>query len=361
MSKNLFKRFRDDRKYFTIVLFILFLILISGIVTPILLDKQKDNWKKQIDQKILSIQAGANQAFLKREAKLLDIKNSLKSQLTHVLGQSKSTYGSLIRLINNEKYSSYSIEVLAPNGKLIGWNDVLAIKQEDVLPLSYPAGEAHFYRSDLVTYLTVTDTLFVDNDQFYILVSNPIEKNYSLQSPSFNQINFSKELSDHFATQFTIAFNPFAPPSKDGRQYSFDLLNNKDNKIGVVTFSKPSLDLTLNTIQSDAAKIQTILVILAFLFLGISFKREFKTIKYRTVKFLILVIYFTLFRMILFKLGFPSNLLSGALTDSGYFSSAFGGGIVKSPVEFFVTSFFALLIGIKAFAYSFNYLKNSER
>ncbi|MGA7838899.1 MAG: hypothetical protein WB996_13075, partial [Ignavibacteriaceae bacterium] len=117
----------------------------------------------------------------------------------------------------------------------------------------------------------------------------------------------------------------------------------------------------LNTIQSDAAKIQTILVILAFLFLGISFKREFRTIKYRTVKFLILVIYFTLFRMILFKLGFPSNLLSGALTDSGYFSSAFGGGIVKSPIEFFVTSFFALLVGIKAFAYSFNYLKNSER
>ena len=361
MSKNLFKRFRDDRKYFTIVLFILFLILISGIVTPVILEKQKDNWKKQIDQKILSIEAGTNQVFLKREIKLLDVKDSLKNQLSQVLGQSKSTYGSLIRLINNDKYSSYSIEVLAPNGKLIGWNDVLAIKQEDVLPLSYPAGEAHFYRSDLVTYLTVTDTLFIDNDQFYILVSHPIEKNYSLQSPFFNQINFSKELSDHFATQFEIAYNPFAPPTKDGRQFSFDLLNNKDNKIGVVTFSKPSLDLALNTIQSDAAKIQTILAILAFLFLGISLKREFKTIRYSSAKFLILVIYFTLFRMIFFKLGFPSNLLSGVLTDSGYFSSAFGGGIVKSPIEFFVTSFFALLVGIKAFAYSFSYLKNSER
>jgi len=58
MSKNLFKRFGDDRKYFTIVLFILFLILISGIVTPVILEKQKDNWKKQIDQKILSIEPG---------------------------------------------------------------------------------------------------------------------------------------------------------------------------------------------------------------------------------------------------------------------------------------------------------------
>lgn len=358
MSLNLFKRFRDDRKYFTIVLFVLFLILISGIVTPILLEKKKDNWSARVDRKIEDIQMGADRIFRGKEDGLLSAKNRLKSDLANVLGGSKSTYGSLIRLINSDRFSSYSIEVLAPNGKLIGWNDILAIKQEDVLPLSYPAGEAHFYRSDLVTYLTVTDTLVVDNDQFYFLVSSPIEKNYTLQSPYYRQINFSGELSDIFSTQFKIDYNAFASPERDGRYYSFDLLNNRDNKIGLVTFARPSLDLELNSIQATAAKIQTILVILAFIFLGVSFRRELKTMKYRTVKFIILLVYLSGFRILLFNLGFPSNFLSGPLVDSGYFSSAFAGGIVKSPAEFFITSFFVLLVSLKAFGYSYDYFKN---
>ncbi len=360
MSAEFIKRFRDDRKYFAIVIFILFLIFISGIVTPILLENKKDKWDEQLSDKILNIETSVNSIFEKREAHLLSVSENLRGDLRRVLIEPAATYGSLIRLINSQKYSAYSIEVLAPNGKLIAWNDNIAVKQEDLLPLSYPAGEAHFYRSDLVTYLTVTDTLLVENDQFYYLISSPIEKHYTFQNNYYKNVSFTQELSNKFFTQFHIDYNPFASPSRDGRKYSFDLLNNKSNKIGTVTFLKPSLEYSLNSLKTEAAQIQSILAVLLIFFIGLGFRREFQSLKFRLLKFFIFIIYCAIFRAITYFSGFPTNMFSNHLADPSYFSSTFGGGFVRSPVEFFITVIFLLLIAVKGFSYSLNYLESPD-
>lgn len=360
MNTSFLKRFEDDRKYFTIVLFILALIFLTGIFAPVLVQNTSDKWSGKLDDKIVDIQTSVNSIFSAKESTLISVKNALANKIRSALSQSNSTYGTLIKLINGPPYENYSIEVLAPNGRMIGWNDKIAVKTVDILPLSFPAGQVHFYRSDLVTYLTVTDTLLIDNDQFYFTVSTAIEKNYELQNNYYKEINFTKELSDKFSTQFSIEYSPFGSLSRDGRKYSFDLLNNKNNKIATITFLKPTLETALNSIKTLAAQIQSGLVFLCIIFLGIGFKREYKSIKSRLLRFFIFVIYCAIFRAAIYLLNFPGSLINSSITDPAYFSSTFGGGIVRSPVEFFITAVFLLLIAIKAYSFSLDYFKSES-
>ncbi len=263
-------------------------------------------------------------------------------------------------MVNEDEYKDYSVEVLAPNGKLIAWNEQLTIPQNDILPLAFPAGQTHFYNTDLSTYLTVTDTLLIENEVFYFVVSSVIEKQFTLHNTYFNQVNFSKELSDKYLTQFEIKYSPFAESTLDGRKYSFVLVNNQDNKVGEVTFTKPTLDTTIDTIYRESSQIQAILVFIGGIILALGFRKEYFELKSRTAKILTLTFFLTIFRIFLFEVNFPSGILNGQLIDPVYFSSAFGSGIVKSPIEFFVTALFVLVITINGFRYLLNFLRNAQ-
>jgi signal transduction histidine kinase len=359
MFASLFKKFRGDKKIFPIVFFILFLILLSGIIAPFIIRQTKDNWNSELSEKISDIRAKSLIIYKQKEEKLLTVKKEFKAHLTNVLNPGSASYGSIIKLVSKEKYADFSVEVFAPNGRLIAWNKTVAINQDDLFPLKEPFGDVCFLRKKLITYLSVVDTLHLEGDQFFFSVSLPVEKHYSVQSPFFNEISLSKELSEKFYTSFDIDYNSFAAYARDNRKFSFEILNNKNNKIGLVTFIKPALDVTLNELNSDVSTIQSVLVISGILLLAFAFRNEFKKIKSLSYRLFILAFYFFLLRMVLYYLNFPSGILSGALVNPAYFSSAFGGGVVKSPVEFFITMLFTLLTGITAYRYIIRFIESS--
>ncbi len=361
MPAKIFDKMKGDRKFFTIVFFILLLILLVGIITPLWVNRLKVDWNKELGNKIENIQSSVTATLNERENDLLKNDLLLRDQLRKVLNPRNSSFGDLIRLVNNSEFENYSIEVLAPNGKLIAWSSDIAVPQNDILPLAFPAGHIHFYNGELITFLTVTDTVLSENDLFYYVISLPIEKHYSLQNPYYKEVNFSKELSDKFGTQFNINYSPFAEGTRDGRKYSFDLLNSFNDKIGDVTFFKPILDSAVDSVYQVSDEVQSIFTVFAIFFFALGFRKEFKELKYRTVKFLIFSFYCAGFRIILYNVGFPSNLIQGALVDPAYFSSTFGNGIVKSPIEFFITALFVLLVCIRGFLYLADYIRTDSK
>ncbi|MGE5797301.1 MAG: ATP-binding protein, partial [Ignavibacteria bacterium] len=149
--------------------------------------------------------------------------------------------------------------------------------------------------------------------------------------------------------------------TKDGRKYSFDILNNNGNKIGQITFSKPMLDASINSIRQDTSVFQSVLSFFAYLFLGIGLRKDFKGIKYRSLKIILLIVYCSVFRILLYHTGLPSSILGGPAVDPAYFSSAFGGGIVKSPGEFFVTNIFLIIISIQVYRYILDYIRSRPK
>ncbi len=355
---KIFKIFEGDRKYFAIVFFILLLILVSGVLTPVYIQYTENDWSEELTEKIQDIESTVNSILKQKEDSLLSTSLTLRKNLKTILSPRNSSYGSLINLVNEDVYNDYSVEIIAPNGKMIAWNNSIAVKQEEVFPLSYPLGETHFYPGDLVTYLTVTDSVRIENDLFYFLVSLPIEKDYSLQNQYYEELNFTKQISEQFLTQFKVNYNPFTPESNDGRKYSFELLNNAGKKIGSVSFFKPALDTHINSIQHQTNEFQSILLVLAFFFIVYGFRKEFKAVKYRSVRLMIFIFYCILFRSVIFLVGFPSNLLNGSIVDPANFSSAFAWGIVKSPVELIISSLFILVISIRAYLYVISFIKD---
>lgn len=360
MTLNFFKMLKGDRKYFTVVFFILLLIFISGVLTPVIVDSKKNNWDKIIIEKIADIEIFSKTKFSFEQEKLKSTNANLKENLRSILSSNK-TYRSIVELVNQSIFDNFSVEIVAPNGKIIAWNDQLAVPQEEIFPLNYPIGETHFVDSDLITYLNLTDTLYFGADQFYLLVSLPFEYKYSIQNSSFEQISFSNRLSEEFNTSFKIDYDPFHQKTKDGREYSFELLNNSNNKIGLVTFTKPSLNTELYNFQEKINVLQSSLIFIGLIFISFGFKNEFMKIKKRKYKFILVLLYCSIFRFLIFQLGFPSNIFYGSIVDPANFSSVFGGGVVKSPLEFLVTNIFLLIVAITAFKLIRDYLASTKK
>lgn len=358
MQRKIINIFKDDRKYFSIVFFALILVVMSGIITPILIKEKTKNWNSELPDRISGIESEVINLFNEKASELLNTSRELKSKLHRVFRSKNISYGRLLRSVNRDLYEGYSVEVLAPNGKLIAWSETAAVPQDKIFPLDFKIGEFYFYRSPLITYLTVIDTLLIESDLFYLITSQPFEKHYSLHNPYFKEISFTKEISDRFYTTFEADYSMSASKTKDGRKYSFDLLNNNGNKIGQITFSKPLLDASVNSIKHDASVLQSLLVFFAFLFAAFGLRKDFKVVKLRSLKIICLLIYFSVFRILLYYTGLPSNILSGSVVDPAYFSSAFGGGIVKSPAEFLVTNIFLIIISVQSYRCLLDYLRS---
>src|SRR5690554_4816528 len=348
---------KGDRKYLAIVFFILILLLISTVVIPLIIDSRENNWEEYLTEEINKIEQEATEIYKKKEERLLSVKSELKKELLVVLSPPNTSYRNLIRLVNEERFSDYSVEVLAPNGRVIAWNEDVALRREEIFPLEYPLGQTYFHNTELMTYLSVVDTIVLENDNFYLALSLPIEKHYKLQNPYYIPVSLTNELNENFFTQFEIFYTPFVSASKDGRKFSFELLNNYNNKIGLVEFFKPTLASEINSIKQAGENFQVFLFILLILFSALWFKGKFRKLKFRSLRVLSLLIILVLIRVLFYSFVFPARFLEGDLVDPANFSSAFAGGIVKSPIEFFVTALFFLIISVYIFQNIFSYIK----
>jgi two-component system, NtrC family, nitrogen regulation sensor histidine kinase NtrY len=360
MFKKIAEKFKGDRKYFSIVFFVLILLAVSGIITDSLINRNKENWDSILINKISRIQESIQEDFKLKQEELLKKLNIVRQDLRNSLQPENESYKELVKLINDEAFENYSIEVFAPNGKLIAWNQAIAINQDELFPLSFPLGETYFLSNDLLTYLSVIDTAHIESDVFYLGISTTIEENIKLNNQYARHISFKNDLKAKNDVDLTIDYTPYNEKSRDGRLYSFELINSKENKIGLVSFQKPLLSLSINQIKETSSKIQSLLVVIALLFVGLGLNTDFKKLNSYIFRFILVLIYLVVLRALIFVFGFPSNLISGPLTDPSFFSSSFGWGIVKSPIEFLTTISFVVLIAIQFFRYTRNYLQNDR-
>ncbi len=343
--------FKGDRKFLSIVFFILLLILFIGLFTPYHITQITENWERELNSRIKISQDEINKLIDEKEDELIFRKNELKAQLHTTLNKKSYDYGKLISSITNSSYNDLLIEVVAPNGRVIAWNKPSGNQKKEIFPLSYPLNETHFETSNLQTLLALTDTIKIQNDIFYLLINKPVEKLYDLQNTYYQNLSLQNDLTDELNLDVSLKYDPYSQPSKDGRIFSFPILNKSGIKIGLAEFFKPSLNTVISEIQNFSSNCQTILIIVLTFIIGFSFKSDFKKIKSNSVKLILIIIYFAAIRVVIFLLNFPSNFLNSPITEPAYFSSTFAGGIIKSPVEMFLTSMFVLIISVLVFRY----------
>ncbi len=145
---------------------------------------------------------------------------------------------------------------------------------------------------------------------------------------------------------------------KNGRIHITNIINNANEKIAVVAFEKPAFDNIINNIKNLYHTIQSLLLLMIFLFVVWILLPYIKRIKHSFIKFLFYLFIAVSTRLLLFILDFPSFFIKGSLTDASNFSSTFAFGIVRSPLEFTITIITITAILILGLGYLNNWYKS---
>jgi two-component system, NtrC family, nitrogen regulation sensor histidine kinase NtrY len=361
MSSRIFKFFGGDRKYYTIVFLVLILIVLSAFITPVLINNIQENWKEEVLAKTAGIEKEIVSRFGEEESLLFQKSEMLKRGLREVLNPKSVSYGNIIDIINSRDYEDLAVEVYAPNGRLIGWNRNSPVFKESPFPLKFAYGEAYFSSNDLMTWLTVTDTIDFEAEHFYTIIYLPFQKHYRIQNPYYREVDFAAVLSEKLLTDITFIYRSAPEEGRDGRYHTFDLLNNDGSRIAQVTFLKPLLDNAVNSVKDTSSKVQGLLLVLGYFVLLFAFRTDFRELNNRYLKFFLITLYLAGFRILLYLLNIPGSLLNGLLDDPSHFSSMFAWGIVRSPVEFLITNMLLLILAIVLFRYIKEVYKKGSR
>jgi two-component system, NtrC family, nitrogen regulation sensor histidine kinase NtrY len=344
------------KKFTLFFFFLLFLIITTAILSPILVSNEKNEWNNILTDKIDLTESVINKSFERKYDLLINVFRNIKQSLSvrsvsKVIERKKA-----FEILNEDYLKQLSIQLYDTHNNLIVWNDHPLLENVDMIKMSNWLGQTYFSGEKLVTYLSFADTIKIENEKYFLLISIPVEKLFSTSKSNTEFGNIADSLSQILTVAVQIDYSPYAQLSKDGRKYSFALLNNYKNKIATVSFDKPSLEASINQIHNTIWLFQCIIVIIVFCSIGIFNCKIISKIKSRTLKYILIVSFLIALRALLFYLEIPSALIHNSLTDSTNFSSVFGFGIVRSPLEFTITVLFLLAAILLADKYYEHYL-----
>lgn len=355
------KVLKSNKLFFTSLIILTVALIAVGIIAPAIENSVYDNWDSEVKTRIQKIEFSVEDEFSKLQSDLLKNREIAKSRLRVILESQKNLRNGMLDFLNDIQAQKFDISILNDEDEYIGWTHSPAFQNININNIYGDWGESSFFNSDLGTYLAVTDTLFTKNEVFYIVFARQVEKRYFLNNEKFTQISFVTDLSNKFETAFEIQYSPETTREKDGRKFSFDLLNNFKNKIATVSFYRPFRDSEIGKIKSTFSLIQSLILILAYIILGIGGLYEARSLKRRSLRFLITFLYFSLFRAILFYLEIPIRFLHGTITNGTYFSSKFAWGLFVNPVELFISQIFTFIIIISAFRNTYEYFNSNHK
>lgn len=354
-KRNLFSGYT---KYYTFAGICALLVIISGILTPVILDNYNDpeNWKTTLDQQVTSINSGITGQISTLEKNLLTRSQEVLANLSE---NDYDTFEEMIRGLlrtTNREYIFYLYE----EDELLAWSKHGLSRFDNTL-FNYPENEAVFFSDNLINYFAVKSGKVIKGNKFTLYLFYPLEKDYRLDNKYYKPLSLSEELSDKFGTEFTVYYYPDAKPNPDGRYYNLPVINTEGKKIGLVEYLKPTRRLVLVEINDLFNIIQSVLIVLILVFLGLGFSKNVWESKSYLVRFIWIMAYFAALRMLLFYLGIPSAFWENEFTNSAFFSSVFGYGIVKSPLELTITVAFLLVLCLAGFRYFTKYLSRSVK
>lgn len=343
MSLNFTTRQKAITAVFSVILI---LFIASAIASPLIVNSIKENWTAKLTDKIDETEKGAVHSFEKKQKRLLDVHTDIKDSLEDEskFELNKSTY---FNLLKSKKFNDFKITISSQERELQVWNQSIDVGLEKLRNLPFNFGETFFIKPDLITYLSVLDSVKLDSGKtLYISTNSEFEKKYKFQNEYFQERSFEKELSENFDLAFEVKYSEREEPPKAGQKHTFLLRNNFNNKIGVIVFQKPFRDMAISKVESTINDIQKFLVLLLIIGLGVVFYPKIRDYYNYTFKTAIITIFLVIVRVLLFDFNFPSKFIDGKVVNPEFFSSIFAFGMVRSPLELFITLVFGLVIAL---------------
>lgn len=351
---------KRNKLFILLVAFLLLILFLSGLLSTFLSNKERDNWDKTLIDKTDFVENAFQKTFDGRSNQLLAIDSKIKKELRSKLQKDKFDLRTIFDSFSGTTLGDYSVQLYDTTGNLYAWNSEVIFYAREIPRLLQNLNQTFFSGHKLMTYLSVADTIRLSGIQFILVASSPVYKHYTLTDEESVEVNVADSLSDDLGVDVSIDYSPLAQPSKDGRKYSFLILNNYKNKIALASFDNPSLDAQLNSDKNNVFLFQGVLATLILLIIGVWNYTSLKKISSKTVRLIVVVLYLTALRVSLFEFGIPASFVHDSLTDASNFSSIFAYGMVRSPLEFTITVVFLLAALIVLYKFVLIYLEEQK-
>ena len=344
----------------TILTVLVIVFIASALIEPILVNNKKESWGETSKELAFRQSQKIQDAFDVKSSNLISRIRKIKSSLRMLNEEKRLTQKNIFEEILSKEFSRYSIQITNSQLKLIAWNsdpvaDSIYLYQNKGLK-----GQTFFVKKKLKQYLSLIDFLELQNQSFWIVVSCPISELALPTKVNLERISFLDSLRQALSTDIDLLLGSNSKAKQDGRLYSVPILNNFKNKIGVVSFLKPALDLQVASLKNWLQQLQNILLLLFAWLLSLEIVITIRRSNSRLLKFALLSMVILSNRVLLFFLEIPSGLISNSLSDASNFSSRFGSGMVRSPLEFFVTAVLFLIISLYGYRQIIDYYKSQR-
>ena len=349
---------KGQKQYFYFFLSSLILVIIIGILSPYFINSISSDWEILLEKKLYKIEKETLALIKEKENSILKLHSVIEDSITIISKKDRNNAEEIFKFINKNEFNNFSVEIINNENQLIAWTNTIAINPSFYTHLlsKYRSGESFFFNSDLSIYFCSFNIV----GKYKIFVGLPIEKKYIIKNSFYEPVNFTQYLNDTYQTEFNITYSSETKIVKDGRKFSFPIYNNYNNLIGTVSLVKPSRDAELINIRELVFTIQSLLALIAFIFLGIGFYPTYKKLKSRSVKIFLFSIYLIAIRVLIFLFIIPSKYLNTEFVNPVFFSSSFGYGIVKSPLELFLTIITILLILLFSYKNTLEYIEEKN-
>ena len=342
--------FQNPKKYLLFFIVSLIVIVIAGLLSPIISESLLLNKDKDFEEKINLLQKETQRKVLNFELKLLAKLSTIKNISNSVNLSDPKEREKLFETFIGDEFAEVGVGVYDNLGNLILWNNnhPLSHTQYKNLHLTVNNEESFFYNNSLKSFLAILSK----NAKYEIFLSIPLQKNYKLRNEYFVPLSLSDEISHQYYSDLEIIYEKnILEENVKYDKFSFDISNGSGNKIGYAHVNKINTDENIEKFEGLIILIQSSFTIIAFIFLGLWSFSFYIQKKYKPIHVLFISLYILLFRLMMFFLDIPSNLGIMELNNPIYFSSTFGFGIVKSPMELFLTVL--ALISILIITYQF--------
>jgi hypothetical protein len=346
-------QFFFKNKIITIIISVSLLILILGIAGNYIVQNKYDNWPEQNQKNITAIISSVDQTLDYTKQKFLLEKENLISNLTYL---EAFDFGNIEKQLEPIDKNLLKFSIFADDS-LVFWNEKYNENLRFDDTLGYSFGEIYFLNSGINTYLTVKDTFSINGNTYELNLYKVVEKHYRLNSDFFQKVNLTEDLTRKTGVEINIDYYAESQFTKDGRKESIAILNNKNNKIGTLTFLKPGRENSVSAIENTISTIQGILTLIGFLLLGLVVNSELLKNNNKALNILFILLYLFILRYLFIFIDFPQNLFSSNLLSDTYYYSNFGKGIAKSPIDLLLTLLFFFIIIFLCFRYTVNFIK----
>ncbi|MCK6612644.1 MAG: ATP-binding protein [Ignavibacteriaceae bacterium] len=355
MIEKLLTRFSGTRKYFLVTFLLTMGIILLGILTPYLIQNQIASFPEEREKLSRDLISNTTGIFTSAAEQLNNDFILLRQEVSDILLSEKVEYDSLFLLLSSQPQNKYIIEIYDRKGSLLGFNNSypLSVKSGQGIPEN--PGNTFFLRGAIFTSLVQYDTIRTGPQIFFIYMGLPVLSENGLY-PEPDRLLFSG-LQNKAGQDFRLVTENSLEDSAGSDTLRVPLTDSQGNQLGYILYKLPSGPESQDAFVDWISFIQSLLLISILISILLGIRKDYQRIPYVSLRLILLIFFLIIFRWIVYVLDIVAIILPAELTDPAYFSSAFGGGIVKSPAEFLVTALFFFIIA----AFSASYAIRTEK